>query len=164
MLMNRTERLALIHLAKKECGLDDSAYRGLLEGAANVSSAAAIDSEAQFDAIMSAFSALGFTRRPAVRKRLRTSVQRDDTEKKYASPRQLYYINGLWELASRNRDEASLRAMIKRIGKVDDIRFITRRNASALILALRDICWKAGFDPDEAPRFRKPDPEEVSRG
>jgi hypothetical protein len=38
--------------------------------------------------------------------------------------------------------------MVKRIGKVDDIAFLPRHAAQAVILALRDICWKAGFNPD----------------
>jgi hypothetical protein len=64
------------------------------------------------------------------------------------SRRQEYYIRGLWDLASRAKDEKSLRALIKRIGKVDNIAFLPRRSAQAVILALRDICWKAGFNPD----------------
>jgi hypothetical protein len=38
--------------------------------------------------------------------------------------------------------------LIKRVGEADDIAFLPRRSASAVILALRDICWKAGFNPD----------------
>jgi hypothetical protein len=65
------------------------------------------------------------------------------------SQRQEYYIKGLWALASRAKDEKSLRKIIKRIAKVDDIRFLPRKAASAVILALRDICWKAGINPDK---------------
>ncbi|MDR0557353.1 MAG: hypothetical protein LBG43_05730 [Treponema sp.] len=46
------------------------------------------------------------------------------------------------------QDERSLRRLIKRIGKVDDIRFLERKNAQKLILALRDITEKAGCNPD----------------
>ena len=52
-------------------------------------------------------------------------------------------------MASRKKDEKSLRAMIKRIGHVDDIRFLKKTDATNVILALRDITKKAGFDPDE---------------
>jgi hypothetical protein len=51
-------------------------------------------------------------------------------------------------LASRKKDEASLRAMIKRGDRADDIRFLRKENARKVILALRDICRKAGYNPD----------------
>jgi hypothetical protein len=44
--------------------------------------------------------------------------------------------------------------MIRRIGKTDDISFLPRASASAVILALRDICWKAGFNPDAKPEVK----------
>jgi hypothetical protein len=67
------------------------------------------------------------------------------------SSRQEYYIRGLWDLASRIKDETSLRRMIKRIGGVDNIQWLTRENARKVILALRDIALKAGYNPDRPP-------------
>jgi phage gp16-like protein len=147
MLINRSDKLALIHLAKKECGLDDEAYRAVLAGSAQVSSSAEIDTDEQFDAVMTAFTNLGFTRKPAKQKRMPVRDQEIPGVNR-ATKRQLYYIKGLWELASRSKDEKSLKALVKRIGKVDDLRFLPRPTASKVILALRDICWKAGFNPD----------------
>ena len=145
MFRNRTERLALIHLACKDRSLDEEAYRGLLSGAAGVDSAALLETEEQFESVMKAFSKLGFVRAPAKKKRL--SVK-DEQRNDYCTDRQLYYIKGLWELASKAKDEGSLRTMVKRIGHVDDLRFLPKGAASSVILALRDICWKAGFNPD----------------
>jgi hypothetical protein len=145
MLAHRTERLALIHLARKDRGLDDDAYRALLSGAAGVDSASKIETEAQFEGVMRAFANLGFQRAPAKQKKMPV---RPEQQGNFCTTRQIYYIKGLWELASHAKDEASLRAMVKRIGKVDDIRFLTKAEASKLILALRDICWRAGFNPD----------------
>jgi hypothetical protein len=161
MLRNRKERLALIHLARKDRGLDEVAYRALLAGVAGVESSAKIETEEQFRAVMDAFSSLGFARKPATRKRMPLR-EGEVPDRSSASRKQLYYIKGLWELASRARDEQSLRAMVKRIGKVDDIRFLERSAASALILALRDICWKAGFNPDR-PDAAPPPPREQAR-
>jgi len=152
----RKEKLAIIHLARKDRGLDEVAYRALLAGAAGVVSSSAIETEDQFSAVMRAFAALGFVRKPATRKNLPI---RPEQQGNYASKRQLYYIKGLWELASRARDEKSLRAMVKRIGKVDDLRFLEPRAASAVILALRDICWKTGLNPDHpTPRAKEMKP------
>jgi len=141
-MQNQRSRLAIIHLAKKQLGLDEEAYRAILSGA-GLSSAKDIESDGQFNAVMGAFERLGF--RASCPKIKRGTVPGNPG---MISRRQEYYIKGLWELASRSKDEQSLRRIVKRIGKVDDIRFLPRRAASALILALRDICWKAGFNPD----------------
>jgi hypothetical protein len=162
MLRNRKERLALIHIARKECGLDEVAYRDLLEGTAGVSSSADIEDEKQFEEVMKAFANLGFERKPSTRKRL---PLREEQVGDYASRRQLYYIKGLWELASRARDEKSLRSMVKRIGHVEDLRFLSKRAASSVILALRDICWKAGINPDgPIPGCARPRDEQTAQG
>ena len=142
-MQNQKSRLAIIHVAKKQTGIDEEAYRAVLSGA-GVSSAKEIETSAQFNAVMGAFKRLGFAPRPAAAVK-RSAVPGTPG---MVTSRQEYYIKGLWALASRAKDEKSLRRMIRRIGKADDARFLTRRAASALILALRDICWKAGFNPD----------------
>jgi hypothetical protein len=138
-----TSRLAIIHVAKKQLGLDEDAYRAILSGA-GVLSAGDIATNAQFNAVMAAFAALGFTSRGAGIKYRSAAAGANPA---FISKRQEYYIRGLWALASRVKDEQSLRRMVKRIGKTDDIRFLSRRSASAVILALREICRKAGYNP-----------------
>jgi hypothetical protein len=79
-------------------------------------------------------------------------LKETDTEAKrnpaWITARQEYYIRGLWDLASRKKDAESLRKMVYRIGGVDGIRFLKKEDAQKVILALRDIAGKAGFDPD----------------
>jgi len=141
--MQKRNKFSIFHVAKKQLGLGDEEYRAILSGA-GLTSSKDIKTDAQFNIVMSAFQQLGFKsttrwngRRPTV-----SGIPG------MISKRQEYYIKGLWVLASRFKDEASLRKIIKRIGKVDDISFLSKRSASAIILALRDICWKAGFNPD----------------
>ena len=133
----------MIHVAKSKLGLDEEAYRALLAGAAGVESATEITTKAQYDEVMRAFRNLGFTtgRRRAVEPQNQRPAD-------MITARQEYYIRGLWELASRSKDERSLRAICRRITGVDDLSFCPKSKASALILALRDITRKAGFDPD----------------
>jgi len=145
-MQNQKSRLAIIHLAKKQLGLDDEAYRAILSGA-GVASAKDIETELQFNTVMGAFLRLGFL--PSGHGSLNKHRSSIPCAPGMISRRQEYYIKGLWSLASRVKDEKSLKRMIKRIGKVDDISFLSRRSASAVILALRDICWKAGFNPDK---------------
>jgi len=142
-MQNKRTQLAIIHVAKKQLGLDEEAYRAVLSGA-GAASAKDITNGAQFNTIMAAFQQLGFKSTSRAGKRRTTAAGVPGM----ISRRQEYYIKGLWALASRAKDELSLRRLVKRIGKVDDISFLSRRNASAVILALRDICWKAGFNPD----------------
>ena len=136
-------KLAIIHVAKKQLGLNDDVYRAILSGA-GVESSKDIKTDIQFNTVMSAFQQLGF------KSSTRWNGNRITVSGSSGmiSKRQEYYIKGLWALASRVKDEASLRKIIKRIGKVDDISFLSKRSASAVILALRDICWKARINPD----------------
>ncbi|MCL2762211.1 MAG: regulatory protein GemA [Treponema sp.] len=144
-MQNQKSRLAMIHLAKKQLGLDDEAYRAILSGV-GVTSAKEIETDTQFNLVIGAFMRLGFLPSGHKVNKHRNTVPAANPG--MISRRQEYYIKGLWALASRVKDEKSLRRMVKRIGKVDDIAFLSRRVASALILALRDICWKAGYNPD----------------
>lgn len=132
----------IIHIAKAKTGLDDEAYRALLWGAAGVDSATQIRTSQQYTAVMAGFANLGFT----VKKR--TVESQSTRPANMITARQEYYIRGLWELASRAKDERSLRGICKRITGVDDLSFCPKSKASALILALRDIAQKAGYDPD----------------
>ena len=59
-MRDRRRRLALIHAAKRQIGLDDPAYRALLAGAAGVESAADLATDAQFSAVMSGLRAAGW--------------------------------------------------------------------------------------------------------
>jgi len=143
MLTRRRQKLASIHIAKKVLGISDSDYRSLLFKSTDVRSAADLKNDTQYFALMRAFRAAGY----------KPSYQaRRGHQGSHCSEAQRRYIKGLWGLASRSRTERSLRAMTRRICGVDDLRFLTRSKATALILALRDIAEKAGFNPDRKPK------------
>jgi hypothetical protein len=144
----KADWIRIIHVAKNKTGIDDEGYRGILSGI-GVSSSKELSSLEQFDYVMAAFKNLGFTYSPRLSKspgRKRAATVPD--VEGFITQKQEYYIKGLWQLCSRIKDDKSLKAMIKRIGRVDDIRMLRREKASAVILAMRDICWKAGLDPD----------------
>jgi hypothetical protein len=153
-ISNKKAKLSLIHIAKKDVGVTDEDYRSILFGAAGVESAAELEYEYQFNAVMKAFENLGFKSTGGSNK-----LKQTDTKSKrnwgWISARQEYYIRGLWVLASRKKDEQSIRAIIKRIAKVDDIHFMQKKDATKVILALRDIAEKAGFDPDSRGALKK---------
>jgi hypothetical protein len=140
----------VLHIAQKQCGLDDEAYRALLRGSAGVESSGDITTWKQYNDCLTAFKKLGFKAqsRTSAKSKLKETEPQQGRSEHMISSRQEYYIRGLWDLASRKKDEKSIRAVIKRIAKVDDIRFMQKKDATKVILALRDITEKAGFDPD----------------
>ena len=135
--------IKLIHTAKNKTGQTDEEYRCLLVGAAGVQSAKDIRTWQQYRAVMAAYRTLGFS----VHKKISVAPQKEHNPD-WITAKQEYYIRGLWQLASRVKDEVSLHRMLKRIAGIDDLRFTPKNQATKLILALRDITAKAGYNPD----------------
>jgi hypothetical protein len=140
---DKSRMIRIIHTAKNKCTLTDDTYRTLLQGAAGISSTTELSTWIQYRNIMIAFGKLGFHIHQ-VKKPFDTGYRNPE----WISAAQEYYIRGLWDLASRKKDERSLRALCKRITGNDDISFCRRRDAQKLILALRSITIAAGFNPD----------------
>jgi hypothetical protein len=138
-ITNRKTKLSLIHIAKKDSGITDDAYRALLEGAAGVDSAAKIEYEYQFNAVMKAFENLGFksTARSGGKK-----PRPQWTDKWGGTEDQRAKIEVLWQSCARNKTEKALRAFIKRIAKVDHPRFLNAELARKVILALEAMARK----------------------
>lgn len=135
-----------IHVAKNRLRLDDDAYRAVLSGSAGVESAAEIRSWQQYEAVMAAFRSLGFVPKKAPEK---PEVDPQEVRQKHMiTARQEYYIKGLWRLASREKDEKSLRSFVRRITGAGDVTWLTKSQARDVILALRQIASDAGFAPD----------------
>ncbi len=87
-MINRSKKLAVIHIAKKQLALDDEAYRALLFGAAGVESAGHIKSEVQYRKIMEAFHLAGY--------KTKSGQKRDrQLDKCYALWCELYHAGGV---------------------------------------------------------------------
>jgi hypothetical protein len=138
-ISNRKAKLSLIHLAKKSIDLPDDAYRILLDGAAGVNSAADIQYEYQFNAVMKAFENLGFksASHSGIKKtRPRWTDEWGGTEDQRAK------IEVMWQTCARNKTEKALRLFIKRIARVDHPRFLNVQLARKVILALEVMARK----------------------
>ena len=142
--------IQILHVAKRECALNDEAYRTLLYGAAGVQSARDIKTWQQYNYVLKAFANLVFKVKAgkSAQTGLKKTAPQTGRSGDWISARQEYYIRGLWDLASRAKDEASLQAMLQRIAGVKYIQWISKDNATKVILALRDIAKKAGYNPD----------------
>ena len=138
-ITNRNTKLSLIHIAKKNTGIADDAYRILLEGAAGVDSAAKIEFEYQFSAVMKAFENLGFK---SAAKSGEKKTRPQWTDEWGGTEDQRAKIEVLWKSCARNKTEKALRAFIKRITHVDHPRFLNVELARKVILALEAMARK----------------------
>jgi phage gp16-like protein len=134
----RKKLIQLIHIGKSKMGLPDDAYRAFLDGICGKESCSDM-SLRQLTAVLKAMRGNGFEQGPR-------RVQ--PLEKGTATQQQLEYIKGMWAVCARNKSDAALRAFVRRIAGVDALRFLDVILARKVILALRDMMGKAGFDPD----------------
>lgn len=149
-ISNKKIKLSLIHIAKKETGITDEAYRILLEGAAEINSAAELEYEYQFNAVMKAFENLGFK---SWKKQGKTAGRPDWPDFWGCTEGQRAKIEVMWKTCARNPSGKALRAFVKRIIHVDSPAFLRPHSARKVILALADMMRKAGFDPDTGRRL-----------
>ena len=134
----RKKLVKLIHTGKGKMALTDDAYRAFLEGTTGKQSCADM-SVRQLEAVLRAMRRNGFEQKPC---RVRPE------EQGAATMAQVEYIKGMWEKCARNKSDEALNKMIKRIAAVDSIRFLNISGARKVILALRDMMVRAGYDPD----------------
>jgi phage gp16-like protein len=126
----------IIHVAKTKCGLDDEAYRALLQGAAGVESSSDISSQEQFASVMSCFKRLGFVSKGRVGRRWPCTWSQ---QKK---------ILVLWKLAARHPTEPALEAFVRRIVNIESMDWLNNRLAQRVIIALSSLARQAGYDPE----------------
>lgn len=134
----RKKLIQLIHIGKGKMGFTDDEYRAFLEGITGKQSCADMTGR-QLAAVLQAMRKNGFEQTPR-------RVQPE--EQGLANAAQLEYIKGMWQKCARNKSEAALLTFVNRIAGVKALRFLTVRTAQKVILALRAMMVKAGFDPD----------------
>jgi len=124
----RNGLLAIVHIAKKDLGLDDVEYRDVL-GFYGVSSSAAL-SVSELEDLVDHFQSRGF-------KVQRSKVQgsRDQGRRRMAEALHAR----IWEEAlALDNGEKRVAGLVKKIAKVDDLRFC--RNVGKLKQILKIVC------------------------
>ena len=134
----RKKLIQLIHIGKGKLGMNEEAYRAFLSGHCGRDSTKKMTIR-QLEQALKAMRQNGF-------EQAQNRVQ--PLEKGRATLEQLEYIKGMWAVCARNKSDAALLAFVKRIARVDALRFLDIELAQKVILALRDMMLKAGFDPD----------------
>ena len=136
---NRRKKLIqLVHIGKAKMGLSEEAYRAFLDGVCGRDSAAKMTVR-QLEQTLKAMRKNGFEETP-------NRVKPE--ERGWATLEQLEYVKGMWAKCARNKSDAALLAFVDRIAHVQALRFLTVHTAQKVILALREMMIKAGFDPD----------------
>ena len=147
------KQLALIHVARKQLGLSDERYRGILRTVADVDSSKDLDRQG-FELVMQTMAALGF----------RSDFTRGfyGRRRGMATPAQVSDIRRLWGIYAANPDDGrALDKWLERTFKVSALRFATGEQADAAIRALRAMIGRsrrqtrpAGPPPEEIARWR----------
>jgi hypothetical protein len=138
----RKKLIKVIHTGKAKLGWDEEAYRAFLRGVTGKGSAALMN-EKELAAALDGMRRAGFAAKP---RRVRPE------ERGRATLSQLEYIKGMWAVCARNKSEGALLAFVRRVAGVGALRFLTVGTARDVILALRDMMAKAGYDPDTSEK------------
>lgn len=134
MAMTR-DQLSVIHMAKKQLGLDDDTYRAVLLRQGGVESSKDLD-QAGFESVMDYLTRSGF---------------RSDWMKRtyghrpgMASPNQVDLIKKLWRQWSDDGGESGLDHWLERKFQVSALRFATPAVAHKAITALKVMTARKG--------------------
>ena len=132
----RTQEIAKIHVAKRDLGLDEEAYRAVLLGAAGVDSAAKLDWR-QRAAVLRRLEELGWKPAPA-----RKATGKGKPARKLADDPQSKKIRALWldlhQLGIvRDPSEAALASYVKRMTGVAALQWLSSVDAIRVIEALK---------------------------
>lgn len=130
------KQIALIHIAKKQLGLTEDAYRSILWHIGGVESSKELD-QIGFECVMQYLAALGF--------------KSDWTRKFYGhrpgmpTPAQVSLIRALWrEYTDGEGDDLSLGQWLDRFFHVTALRFVSQEQAHKAITALKQMKARKG--------------------
>jgi hypothetical protein len=137
----RKAMIAKIKIAQKRLGLDDPTYRAVIAHVCPGKRSAADLDESELGTLLDYFKSVGFVEGGS----FTTSL--DDYSD---SEPQHRMIRGLWaDLKAfgvvRNGSEKALQAFIKRITKIDSLRWLGPRESNVVIEALKAMKARAGF-------------------
>jgi phage gp16-like protein len=135
MIMTK-EKLSVIHIAKKQLGLEEEEYRKIIRDLGGVESSKEL-TEAGFEAVMFRFYQLGF--------QSTWNKKNLGYRPRMASPRQIAMIRELWgQFTEGQGDDASLGKWLEGKFKVSSIRFLDSATAHKACGALKRMTDKPG--------------------
>lgn len=136
--MSTALQIKRIHTFKTQLGIDDELYREMLASFGVCSSKNLTETEAEI--LIEILNDKSKKVKPRKPKKYDDLSQRDT---KMSTPLQLRKIEAIWwdicDSAESVKQIRSLRKFIKRQCKIDDIKFLSKREASKLIAVLEKI-------------------------
>ncbi|MCO5065672.1 MAG: regulatory protein GemA [Rhizobiaceae bacterium] len=124
------KKIALLHVAKRQLGLDEDTYRDILRRFGGVESSADLD-PVEFEAVMIRMAGLGF-------RSTWTKRTFGDRHSSMASAAQVELMRSLWEKYDpADEDEKHLNAWLRRFHGVSAMRFVSAKKAKSVITALK---------------------------
>ncbi len=144
--MSRNNKLAAIHIGKKNLGLDEATYRAKLEVVTGKRSAGAM-SERELDMVLESFRDDGFSpRRKAGKKSANPS---------HGCMRAMWI--SLFHLgAVHDRTDAALDAFVKHQTGIEKAAWVPPEKTYKVIEALKEMCGRAGFEIEDWEKKRQP--------
>ena len=137
--------LAKIHIAKKELGLTDEAYRDILRLHFGVESAKNLNPR-QVVVLLNKFRAKGWKPKHKI-KNQKTKIKNFIEIKAGASARQQRYVLAMWN--ALGYDVAKLHARCKKQFSIDRFEWVTdHEDLHVLITDLQERCRRAGLNPE----------------
>lgn len=126
------KQIALLHVAKKQLGLDDETYRAVLERVTGCDSSADL-TQPGFTAAVKYFTAMGF--------RSTWTKRSYGYRPTMATPPQVDLIRSLWAkfLGREDENDTELNKWLDRFHKVSSLRFVDNKKAAKVISALRNM-------------------------
>lgn len=139
--MSSRSQIIKIHIAKQQIGLTDDEYRDILSGFVTDKGKAAASSkdlsEAQANVLLNRLKSLGWKE-----KRKNKVLEFEDLwsrDPKFANPKQLRMIKGLWKSNSREKTDKALNNFIFRIAERSDITMILKSDVHKIVKAIRSL-------------------------
>lgn len=135
------KQIAMVQAAKRQLGLSDDEYRGLVRRIGGAESARDL-TPAGFTALIRAFETLGFQRtNPPLHVR-----------RGMATPAQIALVEELWRDYAGDNSGERLRHWLERSYKISALRFMTQDHAAMAINGLRVMLRRKAFQDAQAEK------------
>lgn len=136
---SRTKMIAYIHVAKRDLGLNEVNYRALLTGATDKDSLREMSAD-ELKAVIEIMKKHGFKKSKPKRAGTRKMASDDHARLIRALWLSLYHLGEV-----RDPSEDAMSAYVKRMAKVDDIKWLSPEKEHAVISGLRSWMARAGY-------------------
>jgi hypothetical protein len=130
------EKIAIVHVAAHQLGMNDADYRALLMSTAGVNSSSGLN-EAGFRAVMLRMEKLGFTHAKPTATAPATPAPQYGRRDGMATPAQVNAILRMWARWHGHDDARALGHWLERSFHVSDLRFVDTTTAQKAIEGLK---------------------------